>query len=73
MLTSSGHSVAEIAVLLGISPLTVENLKRRVYAKLGVNSSAQAVSRAASLGMLASAPTTSPLAPAGRAATTSRC
>ncbi|HEX4062622.1 MAG TPA: LuxR C-terminal-related transcriptional regulator [Streptosporangiaceae bacterium] len=51
-LTSSGHSVAEMAVLLGISPLTVENLKRRVYAKLGVNSSAQAVSRAASLGML---------------------
>jgi DNA-binding CsgD family transcriptional regulator len=52
MLTSSGHSVAEIAILLGISPLTVENLKRRMYAKLGVNSSAQAVSRAASLGML---------------------
>jgi len=52
MLTSSGHSVAEIAVLLRISPLTVENLKRRVYAKLGVNSSAQAVSRAASLGLL---------------------
>ena len=52
MLTSSGHSVTEIAVLLGISPLTVENLKRRVYAKLGVNSSVQAVSRAASLGML---------------------
>jgi DNA-binding NarL/FixJ family response regulator len=52
MLTSSGHSVAEIAVLLGISPLTVENLKRRMYAKLGVNSSAQAVARAASLGML---------------------
>ena len=52
MLTSSGHSVAEVAVLLGISPLTVENLKRRVYAKLRVNSSAQAVSRAASLGML---------------------
>ncbi len=51
-LTSSGHSVAEIADLLGISPLTVENLKRRVYAKLGVNSSAQAVSRAATLGML---------------------
>jgi two-component system nitrate/nitrite response regulator NarL len=52
MLASSGHSVAEIAVLLRISPLTVENLKRRVYAKLGVNSSAQAVSRAAQLGML---------------------
>jgi len=56
-LTSSGHSVAEIAVLLGISPLTVENLKRRVYAKLGVNSSAQAVSRTASLGMLGQRPT----------------
>jgi DNA-binding CsgD family transcriptional regulator len=52
MLTSSGHSVAEVAILLGISPLTVENLKRRLYAKLGVNSSAQAVSKAASLGML---------------------
>jgi DNA-binding NarL/FixJ family response regulator len=52
MLASSGHSVAEMAVLLRISPLTVENLKRRVYAKLGVNSSAQAVARAASLGML---------------------
>ena len=52
MLASSGHSVAETAVLLGISPLTVENLKRRVYAKLGVNSSAQAVARATSLGML---------------------
>jgi two-component system, NarL family, nitrate/nitrite response regulator NarL len=49
---SSGHRVAEIAVLLRISPLTVENLKRRVYTKLGVNSSTQAVSRAASLGML---------------------
>ncbi|HEY7144242.1 MAG TPA: LuxR C-terminal-related transcriptional regulator [Streptosporangiaceae bacterium] len=52
VLTGSGHSVAEIAALLGISPLTVENLKRRVYAKLEVNSSAHAVSRAASLGML---------------------
>jgi two-component system, NarL family, nitrate/nitrite response regulator NarL len=52
VLASSGHSVAEIAALLGISPLTVENLKRRVYGKLGVNSSAHAVSRAASLGML---------------------
>ena len=52
MLASSGHTVAEMAVLLRISPLTVENLKRRVYAKLGVNSSAQAVARAASLGML---------------------
>jgi DNA-binding CsgD family transcriptional regulator len=51
-LASSGHSVAEIASLFGVSPPTVENLKRRVYAKLGVNSSAQAVARIASLGML---------------------
>jgi two-component system, NarL family, nitrate/nitrite response regulator NarL len=52
VLTGSGHSVAEIAALLGISPLTVENLKRRVYAKLDVSSGAHAVARAASLGML---------------------
>jgi DNA-binding NarL/FixJ family response regulator len=52
VLAGSGHSVPEIADLLGISPLTVENLKRRIYAKLDVSSSAQAVSRAASLGIL---------------------
>ena len=52
VLTGSGHSVAEIAGLLGISPLTVENLKRRVYAKLDVSSSVHAVAKAASLGML---------------------
>jgi two-component system nitrate/nitrite response regulator NarL len=51
-LLSSGHNVTEIAGLFRVSPVTVENLKRRVYAKLGVNSSAQAVSRAASLGLL---------------------
>jgi DNA-binding NarL/FixJ family response regulator len=52
VLTGSGHSVSEIAALLGISPLTVENLKRRVYAKMGVNSGVHAASRAVSLGML---------------------
>jgi two-component system, NarL family, nitrate/nitrite response regulator NarL len=52
VLTASGHSVGEIATLLRISPLTVENLKRRVFAKLDVSSSAHAVSRAASLGIL---------------------
>jgi DNA-binding NarL/FixJ family response regulator len=52
VLTASGHSVCEMGTLLGISPLTVENLKRRVFAKLEVNSSAHAVSKAASLGML---------------------
>jgi two-component system, NarL family, nitrate/nitrite response regulator NarL len=52
VLSGSGHSVSEIAALLRISPVTVDNLKRRVYAKMGVNSSAHAASRAASLGML---------------------
>jgi len=52
VLTGSGHSVAEMAELLGVSPPAVENLKRRLYAKLGVNSSAQAASRGASLGLL---------------------
>jgi len=52
VLTASGHSVGEMATLLRISPLTVENLKRRVFAKLDVSSSAHAVSRAAALGML---------------------
>jgi two-component system, NarL family, nitrate/nitrite response regulator NarL len=52
VLTGSGHSVAEIAVLLRISPLTVENLKRRVFAKLDVSSSVHAVARAASFGLL---------------------
>lgn len=51
MLTGSGHSVPEIAALLQISPFTVENLKRRVFAKMGVASSAQTASRAAALGM----------------------
>jgi two-component system nitrate/nitrite response regulator NarL len=52
VLAASGHSVTEIAGLLGISPLTVDNLKRRLYAKLHVNSGAHAVSRAASFGIL---------------------
>jgi len=52
VLTGSGHIVPEIAALLGISPQRVENLKRRVYAKLDVSSSAHAVARAASFGML---------------------
>lgn len=52
VLTGSGHSVSEIAALLGISPFTVENLKRRLYAKLDVTSGAGAVARGASLGLL---------------------
>jgi DNA-binding NarL/FixJ family response regulator len=52
LLVASGHHVAEIAELLGISPGTVENHKRRVYAKLNATSAAQAVARAASLGII---------------------
>jgi two-component system, NarL family, nitrate/nitrite response regulator NarL len=52
VLAGSGHSVSEMADLLRISPLTVENIKRRIYAKLNVNSGAHAVSRAASFGIL---------------------
>jgi DNA-binding NarL/FixJ family response regulator len=52
VLTGSGHIVPEIAALLGISPQRVENLKRRLYAKLEVSSGAHAVARAASFGML---------------------
>jgi two-component system invasion response regulator UvrY len=51
-LLGSGHSVPQIAELLGISPFTVQNIKRRVYDKLDVSSGAHAVARTAMLGML---------------------
>jgi two-component system, NarL family, nitrate/nitrite response regulator NarL len=68
VLTGSGHNVSEIAVLLQISPLTVENLKRRAYAKMGVHSSAQAASRVASLGMADHQPDHQPAAVPSRPA-----
>lgn len=52
LLVASGHHVGEIAKLLEISPGTVENHKRRIYAKLNATSAAQAVARAASLGII---------------------
>ncbi|MDR0344305.1 MAG: LuxR C-terminal-related transcriptional regulator [Nocardiopsaceae bacterium] len=64
VLMGSGHSVPEIAELLGISPFTVQNLKRRVYGKLDVSSSAHAVARAATLGMLDTPPPPEHAAPA---------
>lgn len=51
-LLSAGHSTPEIARLLSISPHTVENHKRRIYAKLGVGNQSHAVSRATFLGLL---------------------
>jgi DNA-binding NarL/FixJ family response regulator len=50
-LLSEGHTVPKMATLLDISPHTVENHKRHLYAKLGVGSQAHAVARAASLGL----------------------
>ncbi len=50
-LMNSGHSVAEMASVLGISPGAVENRKRRIYAKLDTHSNSQAVARIASLGI----------------------
>lgn len=51
-LMSSGHTVSDIARLLRISPHTVDNHKRRVYAKFGVGSQSLAVSRAVALGLV---------------------
>lgn len=51
-LMSSGHTVSDIARLLRISPHTVDNHKRRVYAKFGVGSQSLAVSRAIALGLV---------------------
>jgi DNA-binding NarL/FixJ family response regulator len=61
MLISSGHSVAEIADLLAISAGTVQNHKRRLYAKLWATSGADAVARAASVGLMSAPVATEPL------------
>jgi len=47
MLLGSGHSVPEIAALLDISPGTVENHKRRMYAKLDAQDTVRGVAGAA--------------------------
>lgn len=64
LLMGSGHSVPEIAAALGISPRTVENHKRRIYAKFDARGAAHAVSQAARLGLVsapvAEHPTRSP-------------
>jgi DNA-binding NarL/FixJ family response regulator len=64
LLVASGHQVSEIAEMLDISPGTVENHKRRVYAKLNATSAAHAVARAATLGIIGSTPAAQPAAPA---------
>jgi DNA-binding CsgD family transcriptional regulator len=52
MLLGSGHSAVEISALLGITPGTVENHKRRLYAKLEASTGVHAVARAIALGII---------------------
>jgi DNA-binding NarL/FixJ family response regulator len=51
-LTGTGLTTREIARRLRLQPLTVENHKRHIYAKLGVNGQSHAVARTMSLGLL---------------------
>jgi DNA-binding NarL/FixJ family response regulator len=53
-LTGAGLTTPEIARQLRLQPRTVENHKRHIYEKLGVNSQSHAVARTMSLGLLAS-------------------
>ena len=54
-LMGAGRSVADMAELLRISPHTVGNHKRGIYAKFGVGNQSQAISRAISLGLIGDA------------------
>ncbi len=51
-LLSEGHTMRQIATRLGISPRTVETHVAKLYRKLGVTTRVQAVSRAATLGLV---------------------
>ena len=51
-LLSDGHTMRQIATRLSISPRTVETHVAKVYRKLGVRTRVQAVSRAATLGLV---------------------
>ena len=51
-LLSDGLTMGQIATRLGISPRTVETHVAKVYRKLGVRTRVQAVSRAATLGLV---------------------
>ncbi|NUR25640.1 MAG: helix-turn-helix transcriptional regulator, partial [Catenulispora sp.] len=68
-LLAAGLRTAEIAGLLGLSPRTVDNHRRRIYAKLDVQCASHAVAAAASAGLLAPpaiAPQPVPLTPRER-------
>jgi DNA-binding NarL/FixJ family response regulator len=51
-LLSDGHTMRQIATRLSISPRTVETHVGKLYRKLGVRTRLQAVSRAATLGLV---------------------
>jgi two-component system, NarL family, nitrate/nitrite response regulator NarL len=51
-LISTGRTSVQISAALGISRRTIENHKRRIFQKLGVQSQAHAVASAARLGLL---------------------
>jgi DNA-binding CsgD family transcriptional regulator len=51
-LLSLGRRCAEVSAALGVSVRTVENHKRRIFAKLGVHGETQAVAEAIRLGLL---------------------
>jgi len=51
-LLSDGHTMRQIATRLNISPRTVETHVAKIYRKLGVQTRVQAVSRAATLGLV---------------------
>lgn len=50
-LMTAGHTTVDIADLLRISPHTVDNHRRRIYAKLEVDNQSAAVTRTMSLGI----------------------
>jgi DNA-binding NarL/FixJ family response regulator len=50
-LISAGCSVTDVADVLNLSPHTVTNYKRRIFAKLGVHSRTQAAAEAGRLGL----------------------
>ena len=52
VLLAAGYSANEMAALLDISPHTVDNHKRHLYAKLEAGSQAAAVARAETLGLV---------------------
>lgn len=54
-LISSGYTLSQVATALQITPRTVENYKRRIFAKLDTHSQAHAAAYAVRLGLLPAA------------------